>query len=92
MSTSVRVILGLITGVTGTMTVVTTVMKGTAYIPPAKRISLPVRMGSAFIKYSSVMGLVTAEMVLMSWSTCAMSLKPHAPLISSNVIMGIVSR
>lgn len=63
-------------------------MKGIAHTPPAMRISSPVRMGSAFIKAMSVMGKMTVEMILMSWSTCVISQKPRAPLISSNVIMG----
>lgn len=80
------------TGVIGTMTVVTTVMRGTAHTLPVIGISLPVRMASAFIKPTSVMGIMTVEMIPMSWSTCAMSPKPRAPLISSSVIMGTASK
>lgn len=75
------------TGVTGTMTVVTTVMRGTAHTPPAVRLSLPVRMGSALIRPMSVMGKMTVEITQMSRSTCATSQKPRAHLISSSVTM-----
>lgn len=80
------------TGVTGTMTVVTTVMRGAVCTLPAARPFLRVRMDSALIRPMSVMGTMTVEITLMSWSTSVTPQKPHVPLISSGVTMGTALR
>lgn len=79
-------------GVTGTMTVVTTVMSGAVCTLPAARTFLRVRTDSALIRPMSVMGTMTVEITLMSWSTSVTPQKPHVPLISSGVTMGTALR
>lgn len=79
------------TGVTGTMTVVTTVMRGAVCTLPAAD-PLRVRTDSALIRPMSVMGTMTVEITLMSWSTSVTPQRPHVPLISSGVTMGTALR
>lgn len=79
-------------GVTGTMTVVTTVMRGAVCTLPATRPFLHVRTDSALIRSMSVMGTMTVEITRMSSSTCVTPRKPHVPLISSGVTMGTALR
>lgn len=73
--------------VTGGMTVVTPVMKGVASMNHVSSTSLLVRMGAALPRPTSVMGIMTVVMNLMSWNTSAAHQKQRALPIILNVTM-----
>lgn len=73
--------------VTGGMTVVTAVMKGDASMNHVNSTSLLVRMGAAFPRPTSVMGIMTVVMNLMSWNISAVHQKRPALPIILNVTM-----
>lgn len=75
------------TGVIGGMTVVTAVMKEDASMNRVNSTSLLVRMGAAFPKPTSVMGIMTVVMNLMSWNISAVHQKQPALPIILNVTM-----
>lgn len=74
-------------GVIGGMTVVTAVMKEDVSMNRVNSTSLPVRMGAAFPKPTSVMGITTVVMNLMSWNISVVHQKPPALPIILNVTM-----
>lgn len=74
-------------GAIGGMTVVTAVMKEDASMNRVNSTSLLVRMGAAFPKPTSVMGIMTVVMNLMSWNISVVHQKQPAPPIILNVTM-----
>lgn len=69
------------------MTVVTAVMKGDASMNHVNSTSSLVRMGAAFPRPTSVMGIMTVVMNLMSWSIFVVHQKRRALPITLNVTM-----
>lgn len=72
---------------TGGMTVVTAVMKGDASMNHVNSTSSLVRMVAAFPRPTSVMGIMTVAMNLMSWSISVIHQKRRALPIILNVTM-----
>lgn len=74
-------------GVIGGMTAVTAVMKEDASMNRVNSTSLLVRTGAAFPKPTSVMGIMTVVMNLMSWNISVVHQKRPALPIILNVTM-----